>query len=667
MASETVVSTEHINEIHSPPDRVSIGSHINSMSVYKKIYDQSIQDPNKFWSDRGSSMLDWIQPFHTVHTGDFSAGDSSWFIGGKLNVSYNCIDRHIANGLGNKIAIIWEPDEPTQSAKHITYIQLQQEVCKLANAMKRAGVRKGDCVCIYMPMIPEAAYAMLACARLGAPHNVVFAGFSSESLRDRIVDAQCQFVITADEGRRGGRGIPLKSLTDHALARLPPGFIKRVFVYQRSQIQVNMVEGRDVWYHDAVNAERGYCPCEVVDSEDSLFMLYTSGSTGKPKGILHTQAGYLLYTMMTTKYVFDLRPDDIHACVADVGWITGHSYIIYGPLANGATTLMFESTPLYPDASRYWQLVEKHKITSFYTAPTAIRSLMKFGNDIVTKHDRSSIRILGTVGEPINPEAWRWYYNVVGNQQCSVVDTYWQTETGGHMLTPLPGATPQKPGSATLPFFGVAVEILDTDGNVQSGNNVSGVLAISRPWPGMARTIFGDHSRYLQTYMATYKGYYFTGDGALRDKDGYYWITGRVDDVINSSGHRIGTAEIESALVLNSKVAEAAVVGIPHDVKGQALFCYVIAKNGITSTPEVVKELKQSVRDAVGSFATPDYLLIIPALPKTRSGKIMRRLLRKIACGDTENLGDTSTLAEPEVVTSLIDAANTLRNQGVQK
>jgi acetyl-CoA synthetase len=508
-------------------------------------------------------------------------------------------------------------------------------------------------------MVPEAAIAMLACTRIGAPHSVVFAGFSSNALRDRIQDGHCKVVITANEGVRSGKKIPLKATTDAALEECPD--VTACIVLNRTDKEVKMHEGRDIWWHEAVAAERPYCPCEWMDSEDMLFMLFTSGSTGRPKGIQHATAGYLLYAAATHKYVFDLKPDDVYACVADIGWITGHSYIVYGPLCNGATTFMFESTPLFPDASRYWAMVERHKINIFYTAPTAIRALMKFGTEPVKKHDRSSLRVLGSVGEPINPEAWKWYHEVVGEGKCCIVDTYWQTETGGIIVTPLPGCTPQKPGAAMKPFFGIDLVVLDNDGNEQKGNDVQGVLAIRQPWPGMVRTIYGDHSRFMNVYLTTFPNHYFTGDGVQRDKDGAYWITGRVDDVVNVSGHRIGSAEIESALVAHEACAEAAVVGIPHCVKGQSLFAYVIPKLGFESSPELINSLKAAVRAEVGPFAKPDDVLITPALPKTRSGKIMRRLLRKIATQDTSNLGDTSTLADSSVVEALIKAVNEMK------
>ena len=565
--------------------------------------------------------LSWFSPFTSVSSGSLAAGDVAFFLNGRLNAAYNCIDRHLPQH-GDKTAILWEGDEPTD-VRRVSYSDLFSLTCKAANALRRRGVRKGDNVCIYMPNIPEAVVAMLACARLGAPHSVVFAGFSPEALRERVEDGHCSIVITADEGKRGGKSIPLKSMVDAAVSGVES--VRAVIVYKHTGSHVMMKEGRDVWWHELMAVERGYCGCEPMDSEDTLFMLFTSGSTGKPKGIQHCTAGYLLHTLLTARFVFNLQPDSVYACVADVGWITGHSYIVYGPLLNAATTFLFESTPLYPDAGRYWAMVERHRLTQLYTAPTAIRSLMKFGDELVRRYDRSSLQVLGSVGEPINPEAWRWYHDVVGEGRCAVVDTWWQTETGGHMICPLPGSHPTKPGSATLPFFGVSPVVLSPEGKRLEGNGVSGVLCIDRPWPGMARTIYGDHARFTHTYLSTYPGLYFTGDGCLRrDEDGYYWITGRVDDVINVSGHRIGSAEIESALVLHSSVAESAVIGIPHDVKGQALFAYVIPKDHVAAStwPQLQEALQLQVREQIGAFARPDELLITQALPKTRSGKV---------------------------------------------
>lgn len=656
-----------VDEVYAPNPELAAQAHITCFEQYQTMYQQSISNPDSFWQQMAEQHLDWFQPFTKVQDGDFTAGDLSWFVNGKLNVAYNCVDRHLEKR-GDKPAIIWEGDEPGH-VRTLTYRELYHAVNKCANALKELGVKKGDSVCIYMPMVPEAAISMLACAKIGAVHSVVFAGFSAEALKERIEEGKCRVVITADEGARGGKHIPLKHTVDMACSLLTENHaVRNVIVYKNTGVHMDMRRGRDIWWHDVVDKQRPVCANEVMDSEDNLFMLFTSGSTGKPKGIAHSSAGYLLYTMLTTKYVFDVHENDIHGCVADVGWITGHSYIVYGPLALGATTFMFESTPLYPDSNRYWDVVQRHKITTFYTAPTAIRALMKFGTDGVKKYDRSSLRVLGTVGEPINPEAWRWYNSVVGDEKIPIVDTYWQTETGGHVLTPLPFATPTKPGSATLPFFGIEPVLLNNEGQEVTGNDVRGVLCFRKPWPSIARTIYGDHDRYLKTYLHVYKGMYFTGDGAYRDKSGYYWITGRVDDVVNVSGHRIGSAEIESALVLNQKVAESAVVGVPHDVKGEALFAYVIVKDGVVSSPALLKELALLVREQVGSFAVPDYILICPALPKTRSGKIMRRLLRKIAKGDTDkaSLGDTSTLADESVVQQLVTAVHELKEQKKQ-
>ncbi len=567
-----------------------------------------------------------------------------------MNVAYNCIDRHLERR-GEQIAIVWEGDNPSESA-HITYRKLHHNVCRLANVLKSRGVEKGDRVCIYMPMIPEAAYAMLACARIGAVHSVVFGGFSPDSLRDRILDADCRTMITADEGVRGGKYIPLKQNVEKALKDCPD--VSTVVVVERTQGDIPWVEGRDIWYHEALHAASADCPAEVMDAEDPLFILYTSGSTGKPKGVLHTTGGYLLGAAMTHKYVFDYHDGDVYWCTADVGWVTGHSYIVYGPLANGATTLMFEGVPNYPDASRFWQVIDKHQVNIFYTAPTAIRALMREGDAPVRQTSRSSLRLLGSVGEPINPEAWEWYYQVVGEKRCPIVDTWWQTETGSILITPLPGATALKPGSATRPFFGVQPVLLDEKGKEIDGAG-SGVLAIKASWPSQIRSVYGDHQRMIDTYFKPYPGYYFSGDGARRDEDGYYWITGRVDDVINVSGHRIGTAEVESALVLHDAVAEAAVVGCPHDVKGQAIYAFVTLMAGSQPSEALQQELLALVGKEIGSFAKPDHLQWAPSLPKTRSGKIMRRILRKIACNELDSLGDTSTLADPGVVQGLID------------
>ena len=617
---------------------------------YHEIYARSINESDIFWEEQAEEFLTWFSKWDKVQQWDYNDVNIKWFTKAKLNVSYNCLDRHLEKR-GDQIAIIWEGDEPDVD-KRITYRELHAEVCKLANVLKSRGIKKGDCISIYMPMIPEAAVAMLACTRIGAIHSVVFGGFSPEALKDRILDSDCKLVITADEGIRGGRTVPLKENVDIALSKCPN--VHTVIVIQRTGEDVAWNENRDVWYQDAMKNASTDCPAAEMDAEDPLFILYTSGSTGKPKGVLHTTAGYLLYTAMTHKYVFDYHENDIFWCTADVGWITGHSYIIYGPLCNGATTLMFEGVPTYPDASRFWQVIDKHKVNTFYTAPTAIRALMCKGEEFVKKTKRKSLRILGTVGEPINPEAWEWYYHIVGDGNCPVIDTWWQTETGGHLITPLPGATDLKPGSATLPFFGIEPCLIDDKGNEIEGAG-EGSLCFKRPWPGQMRTVFGDHERFKNTYFQTYPGLYFSGDGARRDKDGYYWITGRVDDVINVSGHRMGTAEVESALVLHNDVAESAVVGYPHEIKGQGIYAYVTLNDGITSNDELKQELVQHVRNEIGSFASPDIIQWAPGLPKTRSGKIMRRILRKIATNEIDNLGDTSTLAEPEVVNGLIE------------
>ncbi len=655
-SSPTSDASHTIKEKYPVIARVKKGAHISSEEAYKKLYNQSVKSPDKFWGKMAKQFLNWNSPFDTVQAGDFSEGTVAWFPGGKLNVSENCLDRHLEKR-GDQIAILWEGDEPGD-VRRITYKELHGDVCRLANALRARGVRKGDRVAIYLPMVPEAAVSMLACARIGAIHSVIFGGFSAESVRDRILDSDCRVLITADQGLRGKKIVPLKNTADQALNSCPN--VHSVFVLQRTGAEVNMVAGRDLVMREAMDNERPWCPAEQMDSEDILFLLYTSGSTGKPKGVAHSTAGYLLYTAITHKYVFDYREGDIYACMADVGWVTGHSYIVYGPLCNGATSFMFEGIPTYPDAGRYWDMVQRHGINSFYTAPTAIRAIAKDGDDLVTKYDRSSLRVLGSVGEPINPEAWRWYYEVVGDKRCSIVDTFWQTETGGHMITPLPGATALKPGSATLPFFGVVPAVLDEKGNEIKGNDVTGILGFKAAWPGVARTIYGDHTRFVNTYFKPYPGYYFTGDGCRRDKNGYYWITGRVDDVINVSGHRMGTAEVESALVSHPACAEAAVVGFPHDIKGAGIFAYVILNGGHQESDELIKELKAEVRKIIGPIATPDMILITPGLPKTRSGKIMRRILRKVASQETDNLGDISTLADPAVVQLLIDKRKTL-------
>jgi acetyl-CoA synthetase len=619
---------------------------------YKQLYQRSVADPEGFWGENGL-RIDWIKPYTCVKNTSFEPSNVSinWFEDGTLNVSANCIDRHLATR-GDQVAIIWEGDDPTVDEK-ITYRQLHERVSRVANVLKAHGVVKGDRVTIYLPMVPEAAYAMLACARIGAIHSIVFAGFSPDSLGGRIEDAKSKVIITSDEGLRGGKSVPLKKNTDEALAKVATGD-EKVIVVRRTGKPVPWTAGRDVWLHEEMEKVSADCPPVEIKAEDPLFILYTSGSTGKPKGVVHTSGGYLVYAAMTHQYVFDYHDGDIYWCTADVGWVTGHSYIIYGPLANGATTLMFEGVPNYPTASRFWSVVDKWKVNTFYTAPTAIRALMGMGDDFVTRTDRSSLRLLGSVGEPINPEAWEWYHRVVGGDRCPIVDTWWQTETGGILITPLPGATMLKPGSATLPFFGVKPALVDDKGAILEGA-AQGNLVILDSWPGQARTLFGDHERYVQTYFSAYPGRYFTGDGCRRDEDGYYWITGRVDDVINVSGHRMGTAEVESALVSHPKVAEAAVVGYPHDIKGQGIYCYVTLNADEVPSEALKKELIQHVRKEIGPIASPDLIQFAPGLPKTRSGKIMRRILRKIAEDEFSNLGDTSTLADPAVVGDLID------------
>jgi acetyl-CoA synthetase len=635
-------------KVYPVPSDFAAHAHIDE-AKYAEMYQRSINDPDGFWAEQAKEFVTWSKPWNRVSDWDFHKGDIRWFEGGKLNVAYNCLDRHLEKR-GDQVALIWEGDDPAEDKK-ITYRQLHAEVSKFANVLKSRGVKKGDRVCIYMPMIPEASVAMLACARIGAVHSVVFGGFSPESLKDRILDSDCQVVITADEGLRGKKAVPLKGNTDKALLQCPN--VHTVLVVQRTGGNVAWKDGRDVWYHDAMHKASPDCQPEEMDAEDPLFILYTSGSTGKPKGVLHTTGGYLLFAAMTHKYTFDYHDGDIYWCTADVGWVTGHTYIVYGPLANGAISLMFEGIPSYPDASRFWQVIDKHQVNIFYTAPTAIRALMREGADPVKKTSRKSLRLLGTVGEPINPEAWEWYYHIVGEERCPIVDTWWQTETGGHLITPLPGATALKPGSATKPFFGVAPAIVDNEGNILDGE-CEGNLVITRPWPGQMRSVYGDHQRFIDTYFKTYPGMYFTGDGAKRDKDGYYWITGRVDDVLNISGHRMGTAEIESALVLHEAVAEAAVVGFPHDIKGQGIYCYVTLVKGVEPSDALKKELVQLVRSEIGPIASPDIIQWAPGLPKTRSGKIMRRILRKIAANETDTLGDTSTLADPAVVDDLL-------------
>ena len=631
-------------------------SHL-SPATFDKLYKQSIESPEEFWAEQATELLHWHRPWQTVVDSNFSKASARWFTGGKLNVAFNCIDRHLEKR-ADQTAIIWEGDEPIDD-KSISYQELYTRVGKFSNALKSRGVKKGDRVCIYMPMIPEAAYAMLACARIGAVHSVVFGGFSPESLKDRILDSDCQTIITADEGVRGGRTVPLKSNVDEALKDCAD--VHSVFVVRRTHGEIQWNDDRDVCYHKSTEAAAIECEPELMDAEDPLFILYTSGSTGKPKGVMHTTAGYLLGASITHKYVFDYHDGDVFWCTADVGWVTGHSYIVYGPLANGAITLMFEGVPTYPNASRFWDVIDKHKVNIFYTAPTAIRALMASGDEPVKQTSRASLRLLGSVGEPINPEAWEWYYHVVGDARCPIVDTWWQTETGSIMISPLPGVTDLKPGSAATPFFGVKPALLDADGNELVGA-ATGNLVISQSWPSQIRTVYGDHQRCLDTYFKPYPGYYFTGDSARRDDDNYYWVTGRVDDVINVSGHRLGTAEIESALVLHPNVAEAAVVGYPHEIKGQGIYAYVTLMNGIADSPELQIDLKRFVTKEIGAFAKPEVIQFAPGLPKTRSGKIMRRILRKIAANELENLGDTSTLADPAVVGQLI--SNRANRQG---
>ena len=630
------------------PD-IAANAHITA-EIYNALYQRSIAEPEAFWAEQAGQFLDWSKPWDKVTDCDFKTGRIRWFEGGKLNVSVNCVDRHLATR-GNQVAIIWEGDNPGHQQK-ITYRQLHEQVCKFANVLKTLGAKQGDRICVYLPMISEAAAVMLACTRIGAVHSIVFGGFSAEALKDRILDADCRFLVCADEGYRGGKVIAIKTNVDEAAASCP--CLEKVIVIKNTGNPVDWHPQRDVWHHEAMADAGADCPAEAMDAEDPLFILYTSGSTGKPKGVLHSTGGYLLYAAMTHKYVFDYHDGDIYWCTADIGWVTGHSYMIYGPLCNGATTLMFEGIPTYPDAGRFWQVIDKHQVNIFYTAPTAIRALMAQGDDFVARSSRQSLRILGSVGEPINPEAWEWYYRAAGDGRCPVMDTWWQTETGGILITPLPGAIPLKPGSATLPFFGIKPEIMDNEGRIKEGA-AEGILVISHSWPGQMRTVYGDHQRFVDTYFKNYPGYYFTGDGARRDEDGYFWITGRVDDVINVSGHRMGTAEIESALVLHEHVAEAAVVGYPHDIKGQGIYAYVTLNVGIEASEALRRELIELVRKEIGPIAHPDIIQWAPGLPKTRSGKIMRRILRKVASNEIGSLGDTSTLADPAVVEDIIE------------
>lgn len=643
-----------MSEVKTYPVPADFAAQANiTAEQYETMYKQSVEDPEIFWAEQADNYLTFFKKWDSVLDWSFMQEDLhiNWFKGATLNVAHNCIDRHLETR-ADQVAIIWEGDSPDEDRK-ITYRELHEEVSKFANVLKARGVKKGDRVSLYLPMIPEAAIAMLACCRIGAVHSIVFGGFSPDALKDRINDSSCEVVITSDQSMRGGKKVPLKSNADKAIAACPQ--VHTCIVVQRGGDPVDWDNGRDVWYHEAVADASADCPAEEMEADDPLFILYTSGSTGKPKGVLHTTAGYLLQAAMTHKTVFDYKDGEVYWCTADVGWVTGHSYIVYGPLTNGATTLMFEGIPTYPDISRFWQVCDKHNVASFYTAPTAIRSLMGAGDEPVKKTQRSSLRLLGTVGEPINPEAWEWYHNVVGDGRCPIVDTWWQTETGAHMLTPLPGATPLKPGSATRPFFGVQPVLLDDQGNEIEGNPAEGNLAIKHPWPSMMRSVYGDHKRFYETYFAMYKGYYFTGDGARRDEDGYYWITGRVDDVLNVSGHRLGTAEIESALVLHDAVAESAVVGYPHDLTGQGIYAYVTLMQGVEATDELKTELVKLVRNEIGPIAKINIIQWAPSLPKTRSGKIMRRILRKIAANQVDALGDTSTLADPSVVDNLIE------------
>ena len=639
-----------VDNTFKPQPKISERAHISSLEQYGELYKRSINDPTEFWEEI-AQRLDWYKPWNKVREFDFVNGEIEWFSGGELNACYNCIDRHINEGHGEDIAIIWEGNDPNQSRK-FSYNDLLKEVSQFANALKELGVQKGDRVCLYMQMIPELAIAVLACARIGAVHSVVFGAFSSDSLRDRINDSECKILVTQDTGVRGTKqNIPMKENADQALFDTPS--IEHVIVVRRTGEPVNMDAKRDLWWHEATSGVSARCEPVAMDSEDPLFILYTSGSTGKPKGVLHTTGGYLVYASFTHQMVFDYHPGDIYWCTADLGWITGHSYIVYGPLSNRATTIMFEGVPNYPDFGRFWDVVDKHKVNQFYTAPTALRALMKEGNEWVSSRDLSSLRLLGTVGEPIKEPEWKWYYDIVGQGQCPIVDTWWQTETGGILITPLPGATPTKPGSATLPFFGVEPVLLTEDGKEIEGNNVSGLLALRSSWPGQMRTIYGDHKRFIDVYFSQCPGYYFTGDGARRDEDGYYWITGRVDDVLNVSGHRIGTAEVEGAIGKANGVAEAAVVGFPHDIKGQGIYAFVTLMTGVNESDEIYSGILESVKKDIGPHAKPDEIQFTPALPKTRSGKIMRRILRKIAEGDLDNMGDTSTLADPSVVESL--------------
>ncbi len=638
-------------DVYPPKPSIAERAHIGSMQEYERLYRLSLDDPETFWAKQAEAIA-WFHPWNTVFDHDYANVDFGWYLGGRVNACFNCVDRHLSER-GDQDAIVWVKDEPGEYER-ITYRRLKHEVARVANVLLQHGVRRGDRVCLYMPMIPQLVYTMLACARIGAVHSVVFAGFSSESLRDRILDAGAQVVVTANEGLRGGRRLRLKETVDRAVDGLD--MVRTVLVARRTAAEVPMRPGRDLWLDDECRRQRSTCTYQWMGSEDPLFILYTSGSTGKPKGVLHTTGGYLVYAAMTHRLVFDYHPGDVFFCAADIGWITGHTYIVYGPLANGATTVLFESTPVHPDPGRYWRIVDDLGVGIFYTAPTALRALRRAGNEHVERYRRDTLRILGTVGEPIGPETWRWYHDVVGRGRCAVVDTWWQTETGGILITPLPGVTPAKPGSAALPFFGIKPVLVDDDGEVIEGNGVSGNLCLERTWPGQARTVWGDHERFHTTYFDHFHGLYFTGDGCRRDEDGYYWITGRVDDVINVSGHRLGTAEVESALTAHEAVAEAAVVGFPHDIKGQGILAFVVPSLDAEDGEQLLGALKEQVRHAIGPFATPDVVLTVPGLPKTRSGKVMRRILRRVAAGRYEDLGNLTTLSDPSVVAKIIDA-----------